>query len=225
MRAELAVPMPDGITPSVAAAVPGALTTALLLLTDAARIAPGEVVLVHSASGGVGAAVARIAPLLGAGPLIGTVGRPDKIDAARDAGYDIALARGDDLTTRVLAQSPAGVHIVLDPLGTGYLQTDLTVVAPGGRIVLFGNASGEAPAPLPPMGTLLRGNVSIGGFSIGSLSATAPRRAAAGMRRVLDLLADGQLSFDVTEVDLSEVAAVHDTLAAGHGTGKYVARL
>lgn len=225
VAAELVVPVPDEVAPGVAAAVPGALTTALLLLTDAARIGPGERLLVHSASGGVGAAVARIAPLLGAGPLIGTVGDPGKTGAARAAGYQTALARGDGFAEAVRVAAPGGVDVVLDPLGTRYLDVDLDVAAPGARIVLFGNASGAAPGPLPPFGRLLQGNVLIGGFSIGSLSATAPGRVASGIRRVLELLASGRLRFDVTEISLDEVPGIHDALAEGRGVGKYVARL
>jgi NADPH2:quinone reductase len=66
------------------------LTTALLLLQDAARFRPGETVLVHSATGGVGGAVARLVPVLGGGLRIGTVGRPGKIASARKNGYGVA---------------------------------------------------------------------------------------------------------------------------------------
>ncbi|HEY7487215.1 MAG TPA: alcohol dehydrogenase catalytic domain-containing protein [Streptosporangiaceae bacterium] len=69
------VPVPSQVPGPIAAAAPLMLTTALLLLTDAARFRAGERVLVHSASGGVGSAVAQLVPALGGGPLIGTVGR------------------------------------------------------------------------------------------------------------------------------------------------------
>jgi NADPH2:quinone reductase len=76
-RAERTVPLPDGVPSAVAAAAPLMLTTALLLLTDAARFRPGESVLVHSAGGGVGGALAQLVPALGGGLRIGTVGRPE----------------------------------------------------------------------------------------------------------------------------------------------------
>ena len=81
-RAEFVVPVPDQVPSPVAAAAPLMLTTALLLLEDAARFRPGETVLVHSASGGVGSAVAQLVPVLGGGLRIGTVGRPDKVASA-----------------------------------------------------------------------------------------------------------------------------------------------
>ena len=72
---------------------------------------------------------------------------------------------------------------MLDPQGTVLLDTDLAVTAPGGRIVLFGNAGGGELAPLPPVGRLIGGNLAIGGFSItgcGPTHRTAPRPACAG---------------------------------------------
>lgn len=225
VRAEFVVPVRE---PSpVAAAAPLMLTTALLLLRDAAGFQPGKTVLVHSASGGVGSAVAQLVPLLGGGLRIGTVGRPGKVASALKCGYDVALARGEELAEAIRAATDgAGVDIVLDPLGTAMLETDLAVTAPGGRIVLFGNAGGGEQAPLPPAGRLIGGNLSIGGFSISRLWAAAPHRASAGLRRVLDLIAEGQLDVPITEAgSLADVPAVHQSLAEGRGDGKYVARL
>jgi NADPH:quinone reductase len=227
VRAERVVPVPDQVPSPVAAAAPLMLTTALLLLQDAARFQPGETVLVHSASGGVGGAVAQLVPVLGGGLRIGTVGRPDKVDSALKSGYDVAAARSENLAEAIRAATGnAAVDIVLDPLGTTMLQTDLAVTAPGGRIVLFGNADGGEQAPLPPAGRLIGGNLAISGFSISRLWATAPHRASAGLHRVLDLVAEGRLETAITEVDsLADVPAVHQLLAEGRGDGKYVARL
>ena len=226
-RAEFVVPVPDQIPSRVAAAAPLMLATGLLLLSDAARFRPGESVLVHSASGGVGSAIAQLVPALGGGLRIGTVGRPGKVAAALASGYDVAVARTEDVAGAVLdATGGAGVDIVLDPQGTAMLETDLVLTAPGGRIVLFGNAGGGEQAPLPPAGRLIGGNLAIGGFSISRLWATAPHRASAGLRRVLDLIAEGRMDIAVTEVSsLAEVPAVHQLLADGRGEGKYVARL
>jgi NADPH2:quinone reductase len=227
VQAGFVVPVPDQVPSPVAAAAPLMLTTALLLLEDAAGFRPGRTVLVHSAGGGVGGAVAQLVPVLGGGLRIGTVGRPDKVASALGNGYDAALPRDENLAQAVRAATgDAGVDIVLDPLGTTMLETDLAVTAPGGRIVLFGNAGGGEQAPLPPAGRLIGGNLAIGGFSISRLWATAPRRTSAGLGRVLDLLADDRLRLAITEVgSLADVPAVHQSLAEGRGSGKYVVRL
>jgi NADPH:quinone reductase len=224
--AALTVPVPDAVPLPIAAAAPLLLSSALLLLTDTARFRPGESVLVHSAGGGLGGAIAQLIPALGGGLRLGTVGRPAKIPDARSSGYDVVLARDEHLVEAILAAADGGVNIVLDPLGTLMLDTDLAVAAPGGRIVLFGNAGGGRPAPLPPLGTLMGGNLSISGFSISSLWATAPRRAADALHRVMDLIAGGELELAVNEIgSLSEVPAAHQLLNDGRGSGKYVARV
>ena len=224
--AHLTVPVPDEVPLQLAAAAPLLLTSGLLLLTDAARLRPGESVLVHSASGGVGAAVAQLTVALGGGPRIGTVGRADKIPAARSSGYDLVLSRDDNVAQAVRDATDGGVDVVLDPLGTLMPEIDLDAAAPGGRIVLFSNASGGEPAPLPPLPTLMRGNLAIGGFSISSLWASAPHRAAAGLRRVLNVIAGGELGLAINTVgSLDEVASIHQLLAEGRGNGKYVVRV
>src|SRR5665647_2285220 len=228
-RSSMLVPSGSSTTstrPPTAAAAPLMLATALLLLTDAARLGPGESVLVHSASGGVGSALAQLIHVLGGGLRIGTVGRADKVQSARNSGYEVALTRGDDLAAAVGAAAGGRVDVVLDPLGTSMLDLDLEVVAPGGRIVLFGNAGGGDTLPLPSARRLQSGNVAISGFSISGLSVTAPHRVAEALRRVLDLLSTGRLAIAVTEIaSLAEAAATHDLLAEGRGAGKYVARL
>ena len=147
-------------------------------------------------------------------------------------GQQIKLEVGDDVSDPKQGISVAnkfvadGVDLVLDPLGTSMLDVDLAVAAPGARIVLFGNAGGSQPAPLPPVKQLMAGNVAIGGFSISGLSVSAPARVADALRRVLDLIATGRLSVDVTDIGpLTEVAGVHQLLADGRGSGKYVASL
>ena len=224
-RAELVVPLPEKVALPVAAAAPLMLSTALLLLADVTRLQPGESVLMHSASGGVGLAVAQLVPLLGGGLRIGTVGRASKIAEARRAGWDVAISRESDVAEAIRAAT-GEVDVILDPSGTSLLALDLAVAAPGARIALFGNSSGGVPGPLPPVGRLIGGNVALAGFSMSSLTMTSPQRVASALARVLRWLASGELRISVTEVgSLEEVPAVHDRLATGQGTGKYVVRI
>jgi NADPH2:quinone reductase len=221
--ASLVVPVPEGVALPVAAAAPLMLSTAFLLLSDVARIQPGESVLMHSASGGVGGAVAQLAPHLGASLSIGTVGGPDKADQALRSGWQLAFTRGAQLAGAVRAAAGGGVDVILDPSGTALLDVDLELAAPGGRIVLFGNPGGGQPGPLPPLARLIGGNLTLSGFSMSRLTATSPARATGALRRVLGLLADQKLNIAVTEVgSLDDVPAVQQSLAEGRGLGKYV---
>ncbi|MFF3113970.1 zinc-binding alcohol dehydrogenase family protein [Kitasatospora sp. NPDC057904] len=226
-EAALTVPVPDGVGLREAAAVPLGLATSVLLLTDAGRFTAGDTVLVHSAGGGIGSAVAQLVPLLGGGRLLGTVGRPEKAAAAVAAGYDAAFARDEDLVEAVRkATDGQGVDLILDPLGTSALPTDLDLAAPGGRIVLFGNAGGGAVDALPPLGRLMAGNLTVTGFSHRGLAATAPAKLARAIRRAMDFLAEAHLPLPVTELaDLTDVPAAHDAMETGRATGKYVVRV
>ncbi|KOV66222.1 quinone oxidoreductase family protein [Streptomyces sp. MMG1121] len=226
-EAALTVPVPPGVALRQASAVPLGLATAMLLLSDAGRFTPGDTVLVHSASGGIGSAIAQLVPLLGGGRLIGTVGRPEKAKGAVKTGYDAAFHRDVGLREAVMgATDGQGVDLILDPLGTAALELDLDLAAPGGRIVLFGNAGGGAINVLPPAGRLLAGNLTITGFSHRGLAAGAPAKVARAISQVLELLADGRLELPVTELgSLADVPAAHDLMATGAGIGKYVAQV
>ncbi len=209
-----------------AAAAPGTLLTAELLLSDAGRLQPGEVVLVHSAAGGVGHAVAALAVAKGARAIVGTVGAASRVEQARRAGYSEVFVRDQHLA-RALAQSGAGlVDLVLDPQGTTLLDLDLRLVAPLGRIVLFGNASGAGLASLPDAGSLFSTNASVGGFSLASLAVAAPSRVQAALRRVMTHLAGRALPVDVTVVPgLRQAGDAQQALAEGRGPGKQIVRV
>ena len=224
--AVLVAPLPGEVPLPAAAAVPLMLSTALLLLQDVARFRPGERVLMHSASGGVGSAVAQVVAALGGGLRIGTLGRPDKVADAQRSGWDVTLVRDGGLAQAIREAAGGGVDIILDPSGTSLLEVDIEVAAPGGRIVLFGNPGGARPAALPALNRLIAGNVAIAGFSMSRLSVTAPAKVAAALGSGLRLLADGKVDLAVTEIrSLDQVPAVHELLAQGRGSGKYVAAL
>lgn len=224
-RADLVVPVPDEVPMAAAAAAPTGLVTALLVL-ETAHFAAGDFVLVHSASGGIGAGIAQLVPILGGGRLIGTVGRPSKVAEAERLGYRMAIARGQDFVEAVRkATDGRGVDVVLDPLGTAMLEADVAVTTAGGHIVLFGNASGGAPGPLPGLGQLIGGNLTISGFSHRGLAAKAPARVSAALERVLGFVAQGRLGIPTTVVPaLEDVPSIHQLMAEGKGSGKYVVR-
>lgn len=218
--------IPAGTPSEIAAVVPGVWTTAWLLLHEAARVRSGETILVHSASGAVGTAVAAIARTIPATTIIGVVGAASRLPEARQAGYELAFVRDEDLVDSVLtALVDARVDVVLDPQGTTWLDADLRMLAPAGRVVLFGNASGAALEPLPS-GRLFAANASVGGFSIAGMSATAPARVKQAMDTLLDQIARGTLTPRVAVTDgLDQAAALQQQLADGTASAKHVIRV
>ncbi|MFC7273096.1 zinc-binding alcohol dehydrogenase family protein [Paractinoplanes rhizophilus] len=222
--AALTVGLPAGLDAAAAVTVPGALTTAVLLHDHVARVRAGDVVVVHSAAGAVGRALADVARVRSGARLIGAVGAPARVAAAHDAGYPDVLVRGDTLADEARAATGGrGADIVLDPQGTTYLDQDFAMLAPAGRVILFGNASGAALAALPPTGSLYRRNASVGGFSLEALSAAEPATVAAAMSTALGLLADGRATADPTILSgLAAAPEAQQALADGAGKGKYV---
>ncbi|HET6742772.1 MAG TPA: zinc-binding alcohol dehydrogenase family protein [Kribbella sp.] len=224
--ADLVAPLPDSLDPAVAAVVPGALTTAELLVHDYARIQPHDVIAVHSAAGAVGAAIAPLARLVGDVTLIGIVGSTSRLESALQAGYDSAHVRGPGLVASVRDTVPGGADVVFDPQGTASLDDDLEILRPAGRIVLFGNAGGGQLGQLPATGRLYGGNAAIGGFSLAALSASDPARVRTAIARVVDHLAAGRLAVQPIVLDgLAAAPEAHQRLATGTGAGKYVVRL
>jgi NADPH2:quinone reductase len=223
--ARLVAAVPDSLKPTIAAAAPVVVATAVLLVEGAARVRPDDTLLVQSASGGVGQAVAAVARLRGATRLLGVVGSRERIRDALAAGYDAAFVRDEQLVTAVTDHLGGGVDAILETQGTRRLDDALALARPGARIVLIGNAGGEALAPLPEAKRLFAGNVSIGGFSISSLSHHAPEVVGAALRKALVLLDTRAVELDVkVHHGLAAAPAIHDQLGRG-GSGKHVVAL
>src|SRR6185437_10095702 len=113
--------------------------TAYRALFQKANALPGESVLVHGASGGVGTAAVQIARAAGL-TVIGTAGTPDGIGLVREQGAHHAL---DHHAAGYLDQvmeitGGRGVDVVLEMLANANLDRDLGIVASAGRIVIIG---------------------------------------------------------------------------------------
>ncbi|MFG2255634.1 zinc-binding dehydrogenase [Streptomyces mirabilis] len=95
--------------------------------------------LIHSAAGGVGSAAAQLARELGAARVYGTVGSVEKIPYAAELGYDGVFLR-EGFAERLAAMTGGrGVDLVLDPVGGPIREQSLTVLAPFGRLVAYGD--------------------------------------------------------------------------------------
>ena len=139
--------MPDGLAADVAVAAIGTGRTAVAIL-DQAAIGPDEVVLVTAAAGGLGGLFLQGARAAGA-VAVGAAGGPEKVTAVRALGADVAVDyREPDWPERVVeALDGRRVSVALDGVGGALGRAALELLAPGGRILLFGFSSGE-PTPL-----------------------------------------------------------------------------
>lgn len=219
-KAPMVVAVPNGIDLQAAAGFPTITPTAYALLADVARLREGETVLVHAAAGGMGTVAGQLARYLGAGRVIGTVGSPDKIPYAQRFGYDLVVEREGFADAVRRETGGRGVDVVLDSVGGAVLTESLAVLAPLGRAVAFGNSS-RSPAVHVESLDLWLGNAALMGYSIGTLSVSAPEVVARQTRAALALVADGHVLIDVTDVfPLGEAREAHRRLEGRRTTGK-----
>jgi NADPH:quinone reductase-like Zn-dependent oxidoreductase len=136
------LPFPKGLSWAQGASLPLTFLTAWQMLVLKAQVRPGEVVLLHAAGSGVGAAGVQIAKLLGA-TVIAVASTPAKLDRARALGADHALLSSDDLLreTRRLTDK-RGVDVVFDSVGQEVWDVSLKALRWGGRLVTCGATSG-----------------------------------------------------------------------------------
>ncbi len=156
--------IPDDVDDGTALALVIQGTTAWHLLRTAARMAPGESVVVHSAAGGVGSLATQLASAFGAGRVIATASSEQKRELARALGAEVAVAPDPDgLTERLIsANEGRALDVVLDSSGGEVFDASIKALAPFGRIVVNGIATGEANEVRT--GSLLRHSRSVIGF-------------------------------------------------------------
>jgi NADPH:quinone reductase-like Zn-dependent oxidoreductase len=144
MRADMLVQLPDSLGDAEAAGLLLKGVTAGFLLHDVARVAPGAVVVVHAAAGGVGQILSRWAKALGA-TVIGATSSDVKAEAARRAGCDAVAVSGREALADVVmrATSGRGADVVFDAVGKDTFESSLDALATRGHLVSFGQASGD----------------------------------------------------------------------------------
>ncbi|WP_047863727.1 quinone oxidoreductase family protein [Rubrobacter aplysinae] len=214
------VEVPDGV--SLEAATAALLVqgiTAYGTLHDAGRLAAGESVLVQAAAGGVGSLAVQLARIAGAETVIGTAGSEEKREFVRSLGADLAVDYGeDDWPERVLeATDGRGADVVLESVGGDAGARAFECLAPLGRLVMFGAASGS---PMPPP-DLMRMNVqgqTVTGFGGPWIR---PGRAGAAREEISRNIASGELEPVIgLSLPLERAAEAHRALENRETTGK-----
>jgi NADPH2:quinone reductase len=155
---------PDGITPEQAVAMLVQGITAVHCLDDAARVQEGETVLIHAAAGGVGTLAVQLAVIRGA-KVIGTASNDEKCELIAELGGTPINYKDTDWV-RELHQltNGRGADVILESVGGDiFLKSFREALAPMGRLVVFGAASGEV-AKLANVEILGSGKAVIGYF-------------------------------------------------------------
>jgi NADPH2:quinone reductase len=152
VAAERLVVLPDAVSDEAAAAVFFKAMTAQYLLKKTHAVQPGDLLLVHAAAGGVGQILVRWAKALGA-HVVGTAGSPQKCEIARAAGCDAAIDYSREDWPQAFMRATGGrkARVVYDSVGRDTFMKSLDCAAPFGLVVVYGGASGPAPAIDPDL--------------------------------------------------------------------------
>jgi NADPH2:quinone reductase len=187
--------------------------TAWIPVTRQVRLEPGQTVLVHAGSGGVGTAAIQVARHFGA-RVVATASSEEKRRFCVELGAEEAYGY-DEFAEAVKPD------LVVDPVGGELFATSVGILAPLGTLVGIGYAGGWWQELNPAL--LVGRNVGIQGFYLGRLMARRPDLVAEAAGELLDLWASGALKPVVgAEFPLAEAAAAHRLIEGREHTGKVV---
>lgn len=140
--ASMLIEVPHGWSFAEAAAFPETALTAYLNLFLEARLRAGERVLIHGGASGVGTAAIKQAKLAGA-TVVTTAGGAEKVAVCRRLGADLALDRHGEPFAEAIARELGEVDVILDMVGESYFDSNLGLLATGGRMVSIATLSGR----------------------------------------------------------------------------------
>jgi NADPH:quinone reductase len=214
------VPVPDGVSSELAAAVLLQGMTAHYLATATYPIAAGDTVLVHAGAGGVGLLLTQIAKRRG-GRVIATTSGGEKAELAAEAGADEVIGY-EGFAERARERTGGdGVAAVYDGIGRATFEESLASLRPRGHMVLYGAASGPVE-PMDPMRLQSAGSVYLTRPTLLHYIATRDEL----LERAGDVfgwIASGELDVRIGgRYPLEEAARAQEDLQGRKTTGKLV---
>ncbi len=215
------LPVPQGVDLVQAAALPEVTCTVWSNVFMVAHLRPGETLLVHGGSSGIGTMAIQLAKAAGARVAV-TAGTKEKLDHCAELGAEILINyREQDFVEEVRrATDGAGADVILDNMGAKYLDRNIRALAVNGRLAIIGMQGG------------VKGELNIGALlsKRGAISATSLRArpleekaaiVAAVREHVWPLLADGHVRPVVDrQVPLRDAASAHRLVEESTHVGK-----
>jgi NADPH2:quinone reductase len=217
------LPIPPTLTMVEAAAVPETFFTVWVNVFDRGRLTPGEFLLVHGGSSGIGTTAIQMARALGA-RVLATAGSNPKCEACERLGAERAINyRSEDFV--VVAREHSGGHgmdVILDMVGGDYLPRNVEVLAADGRLVQIALLRGSR-AELD-LSAVMRRRLTITGSTLRAQPVAVKGAIARALEaRVWPLIAAGSIRPVIHAVfPLADAADAHRVLEQGNHIGKVV---
>ncbi|MFI5684477.1 NAD(P)H-quinone oxidoreductase [Streptomyces sp. NPDC051636] len=215
------LPLPDGVDLKRAAALPEVVCTVWSNVFMIAHLRPGETLLVHGGSSGIGTMAIQLAKAVGAKVAV-TAGTKEKLDFCAELGADILINyREQDFVAEIRqATGGAGADVILDNMGGKYLERNVKALAVSGRLAVIG-LQGGAKGELN-LGALLAKRAAISATSLRARPLDEKATIVAAVREhVWPLLAAGHVRPVVDrELPMPEAAEAHRVVEASGHIGK-----
>ena len=215
------LPVPDGVDLVDAAGLPEVACTVWSNVFMTANLQPGETLLVHGGSSGIGTMAIQLARAVGARVAV-TAGTAYKLEACRDLGAEILVNYREQDFVEVLgdATKGRGADVILDNIGAKYLARNVSALAVNGRLVIIG-LQGGVKAELD-INVLLRKNAAVISTSLrGRPPAEKSAIVAAVREHVWPLIESGTVKPVVHRTfPLARAADAHRELEASNNIGK-----
>ncbi|CAL1240457.1 NAD(P)H-quinone oxidoreductase [Candidatus Methylocalor cossyra] len=220
--APLCLPVPAGLDPVAAAALPETFFTVWSNVFERGGLRAGDRFLVHGGAGGIGTTAIQLAREFGA-EVFATAGTPEKCAFCERLGARAIDYRREDFVARLRDWTGgAGLDLILDPIGGPYLQRNLDCLAAGGRLLLIALQGGSrAEVNLVPL--LVKG-LTVTGSTLRPRSIADKARIAAALReQVWPLLEAGRVAPVIHGTfPLAEAGAAHRLMEGSGHIGKLV---
>ncbi|MER6625469.1 MULTISPECIES: NAD(P)H-quinone oxidoreductase [unclassified Streptomyces] len=215
------LPVPEGLTVDQAAALPEVVCTVWSNVFMVAHLRPGETLLVHGGSSGIGTMAIQLAKAVGARVAV-TAGTTRKLERCAELGADILINyREQDFVAELKrATDGAGADVILDNMGAKYLDRNVQALAVNGRLAIIGMQGG------------VKGELNIGALlgKRAAISATSLRArpleekaaiVAAVREHVWPLVAGGHVRPVIDrEIPMPDAAAAHRVVEESGHIGK-----
>lgn len=220
--ATLAIPIPEALSFPEATTIPVQGISAYTLLKFAAKPQPNESVLVQAAAGGVGLYLVQLAKTMCIKKVIALASTKEKIDLLKLLGADVAIdySRRDWTEEVREATDGNGVDVVLEAASGDVGEECFKLIAPFGRMVVFGARNIFDTLPPEKMQQLIYRNQTLIGFNFPSLR---PQQIAPSIPGLLNLIAERKIRpFANNVYPLAEVKTAFQALASRGTIGKIV---
>jgi NADPH2:quinone reductase len=217
------LPVPDGLTPLQAAALPETFFTVWSNVFDRGHLQPGETILIHGGASGIGTTAIQMARAKGA-TVMATAGNDMKTRLCEQLGARRAINYRNENFADVVqhATNGKGVDVILDIVGGRYLDDNLKCLAADGRLIIIGILGG-GKAELN-LGRLLTKRATITASTLRNRSTAFKGRIADALRtHVWPLIESGEIEPVIQQTfPLTEAAKAHELIEANEAMGKLI---